>query len=156
MIKELIRTVRQALENEGFAYVDYDKGQADEKQPKIKTPAGLVSITSLTNQESYRGLSYALNATLQVRVIDWVSGNSSSAAPRVQSDRWAAWYDRANRCCNVLHSLYCSMLPIKFKSCEFVRRDDNLQEAIIECECVIGYIAPDPRMATIENINVNR
>ena len=30
MIKELIRTVRQALENEGFAYVDYDKGQADE------------------------------------------------------------------------------------------------------------------------------
>ena len=86
MIKELIRTVRQALENEGFAYVDYDKGQADENQPKIKTPAGLVSITSLTNQESYRGLSYALNATLQVRIIDWVSGNSSSAHERVW--RW--------------------------------------------------------------------
>lgn len=156
MIEELMGNVRQLLEAEGFAYVDYDKGQADDYQPKIKTPAGLVSVRMIDKIVAYSGKSFGARCTLQIRVIDWVSGNSSSASPKVQSDRWANWYNRVAKCCSVLSAQITKSMPIVFSSCEFVKRDDGLQEALIECESVIGCIAQEDRSVSIEGINVHR
>jgi hypothetical protein len=130
MIKRILNSIETILSTiSGVRYIDIDWGQGDSERVAVKMPCALIDVKEINKDYRAVGIVQGRKCTVEIRVIDINTTNTSAGAPQGQKEVYYAYLDLVERIEGAVSGAEGNRFV--FEGLNRVVREDHLREMVI-------------------------